>query len=145
MKRFLVCLDASPRAPGVLAAAVDWARQTGAKLQLLRVVVVEADLPPHIYSLNPDQVPYALVESAQIALTELAREIAPDLLDGVFTQVGPPWHRICEEARDRDADLVILGAHGHTAIGRMLGTTASKVVNHIDRPVLIVRPPEPPT
>lgn len=44
MKRILLCLDASPRAPGVLAAATDPALRMGARMCLLRTV----GLPPEL-------------------------------------------------------------------------------------------------
>src|SRR5260370_25478838 len=45
MKRILVALDGSPRAPAVLAAAVSRARAQGGQLVLLRTVVLPPDVP----------------------------------------------------------------------------------------------------
>ena len=39
----------------------------------------------------------------------------------------------------RAADLIVIGAHGYGRLDRLLGTTASKVVNHADRDILVVR------
>ncbi len=51
---------------------------------------------------------------------------------------------ICSVARSYDADLVVIGAHRHGFLARMLGTTAASIVNHIDRPVIVVRPTATP-
>jgi hypothetical protein len=36
----------------------------------------------------------------------------------------------------------VIGAHGYGVIDRVLGTTAVKVVNHLDRSVFVVRAPD---
>ncbi len=46
MKSILVALDDGPAAPGILEAAVDMARKTGAQVRLLRVIGVPPDLSP---------------------------------------------------------------------------------------------------
>ncbi len=139
MKRILVCLDASERAPHVLATAIDLARSTGAKVRLFRAVGLPPELPTR-YLMSGDDLPAILMEDAKKALTELSRNTPSDLLDGVYTHLGSPWDAICRAAREHDADLVVIGSHGYGALDRVLGTTAAKVVNHADRSVLIVRP-----
>ncbi len=54
---------------------------------------------------------------------------------------GNPGETIVEQAREIDADLVVLGARGHSAVDRMLlGSTSDFVATHADRSVLVVRP-----
>jgi len=139
MKRILTCLDGSQRAPYVLATAVRLARSTGAKVRLFRAVSIPSELPPRLYSVSPNDLPDILLESAKRDLAELAREVPPDLIDGIDVHVGSPWDAICTAAQAHDADLVVIGSHGYGALDRILGTTAAKVVNHIDRSVLVVR------
>ena len=43
-------------------------------------------------------------------------------------------------AEKQHADLIVIGAQGYGILDRIMGTTAAKVVNHADRPVLVVRP-----
>jgi nucleotide-binding universal stress UspA family protein len=74
-------------------------------------------------------------------LERLALTVPAENLDGVATAVGRPWSAICRAARFYDADVVVIGSHGHEALDRVLGTTAAKVVNHADRSVFIVRNP----
>ncbi|NOU31699.1 MAG: universal stress protein [Polyangiaceae bacterium] len=140
-KRILVCLDASPRAPLVLALAVEIARRHGARLVLLRVV----GLPAHV---DQDSVVHAervladeLVARAVTDLWVLAEQVPSRLFEGIDVHLGAPWDTICREAVMRDCDLVVLGSHPHSLLGRAFGNTASKVVNNCDRPVFFVRTP----
>jgi nucleotide-binding universal stress UspA family protein len=141
MKRILVCLDTSPRAPHVLDAGLDLARRTGAKVRLFRAVGLPHDVPASLYTnIRPNELAGVLLEQAKKDLTALGRDVSPELLDGIDAHVGSPWDGICRAARDYDADLIVIGSHGYSAVDRLLGTTAAKVVNHADRTVLVVRP-----
>ena len=140
MERLLVCLDASDRAPLVLATAVDLARRLGAKVRLFRAVGLPHDVPAHLYSVSPENLVGLLIDEVKKDLTVQSRDVPPELLDGVSTHVGSPWDGICRAAIEHDADLIVIGSHGYGVVDRLLGTTAAKVVNHADRPVLVVRP-----
>jgi nucleotide-binding universal stress UspA family protein len=54
--------------------------------------------------------------------------------------VGDPAEVILREASDKDVDLIVLGCHRSSALREMLlGQVHTQVINHADRPVLIVR------
>ena len=54
---------------------------------------------------------------------------------------GHPNRHIIESAKKIDADLIVLGARGHSTVARvLLGSTSDFVANHAECPVLIVRP-----
>jgi nucleotide-binding universal stress UspA family protein len=54
--------------------------------------------------------------------------------------VGDPAEVILREASDKDTDLIVLGCHRSSALREMLlGQVHTQVINHADRPVLIVR------
>lgn len=141
MKQILVCLDASLRAPLVLAAAVDLAQRTGARMSLLRAV----GLPPELNKILSVDLGANVIETLQSKAREeldiLAQDLPKALLEGIHVHVGTPWDTICREAKELDADVVVLGSHGYGGLDRLLGTTAAKVVNHCDRSVYVVRPP----
>lgn len=138
-KNLLVALDTSPRAPGVLAAAVNIARESGGQLTLFRSVGIPIDLPPEALSMSPAQLPEFLENRARQELEELVRSLPSELVRGMSVHVGVPWEAICRVAREVEADLIVLGSHGFSGIDRLIGTTASRVVNHADRSVLVVR------
>ena len=81
-----------------------------------------------------------MLVTAKRDLAELSRRIPVELLDGVITQVGVAWDAICTHAREHDVEMIVIGSHAYRFIDRIIGTTAAKVVNHADRPVLVVRP-----
>lgn len=146
MKRILVCLDASQRAPFVLSTASQLAKLIGARMHVLRAV----GIPPEMDRLMSVQAGADLVETmterAKLELKGLADD-APDApIEAFHVHLGTPWDTICREAKDLDCELVVLGSHGYSGFDRILGTTAAKVVNHCDRSVLVVRqPPLNPT
>jgi nucleotide-binding universal stress UspA family protein len=139
MNRILVCLDASKRAPFVLATAANVATRMGARLILLRTVGLPPELDQELYVKAAGDVIETMTSAARSDLETLAKA-HPDLpLDSIHVHVGTPWDTICREAKALDCDLVMLGSHGYSGFDRILGTTAAKVVNHCDRSVFVVR------
>jgi len=57
---------------------------------------------------------------------------------------GPRGHAICSAARDHDARLIVVGAHGWDRIGRLIhGSVSTYVLHHAPCPVLVVHEDEP--
>jgi nucleotide-binding universal stress UspA family protein len=78
-----------------------------------------------------------------IADLEKARAILGEL--GVHAAVrelqGDPATQILEAAAEFQPDVIVMGSHGRSAIGRlMLGSVSDKVLHHWAGAVLIVRP-----
>jgi nucleotide-binding universal stress UspA family protein len=143
MRTYLVALDHSARAPHVLATAVDLAASTGAKLVLFRAVGLPHDLPHDSYALSPDEVIDKLRERAQADLRAFAQTVPSAVPCTTRLEVGAAWQTIGSVARELGADLILIGSHGFSGVDRLLGTTASRVVNHADRSVLVVRQTSP--
>lgn len=141
MKKLLVALDGSPRARGVLDAAVALARRLDARLVLLRATAIAGELPVEAYASDPDEVARVLERRAKADLAELAAGVPSGLVAGILAVSGTPWRVIEEVARAEEADVIVIGAHGYGTLERVLGTVAAKVVNHADRTVLVVRDP----
>jgi nucleotide-binding universal stress UspA family protein len=139
MKRILVALDGSPRAPAVLAAGARLAALSGAKLVLYRAIGVPPEFPRELLDVTDARLEDVLKANAHAELDRLAAAIDPALIERITTAFATPWDGICRTAREREADLVVIGSHGYHGIDRVLGTTAAKVVNHADRNVLVVR------
>ena len=52
------------------------------------------------------------------------------------------WRTIVDEAHDRGASMVVMGSHGDTGIkAALMGSVATTVSRHADRPVMIVHAP----
>jgi universal stress protein F len=141
VKRILVALDASSRAPAVLAAAASLAKLAGAKLVLFRAIGIPPDLPKEVVVAPQLRVEDVLRAAAHADLDRLASTVDPSLIERITTELSTPWDGIVREGRKADADLIVIGSHGYGGLDRLLGTTAAKVANHADRNVLIVRTP----
>jgi nucleotide-binding universal stress UspA family protein len=139
MKRILVCLDGSPRAGEVLGSALALAKLTGAKVFLFRSIGLPSAMPAHVWALAEDNLVDALRHDAEGYLEQCAARVPPESLGGTSSTIGVPWQAVCEEARAKEVDLIVIGSHGYSAVDRLLGTTAAKIVNHADRSVFIVR------
>jgi nucleotide-binding universal stress UspA family protein len=141
MKRILVALDASSRAQGVLRAAARLAELTDAKLVVFRAIGVPPEMPREVLTITDARLDDFLRQNAHADLQRIAAEIRPALIETFATMFATGWDGICRAAREYDADLIVIGSHGYGGLDRLLGTTASKVVNHADRNVLVVRTP----
>jgi universal stress protein F len=138
MKKILVAIDASKRAPLVVAAAVKLAEAIGAKLVMYRAVTVPPDVPRELL-VSSDRLEDVLLANARTDLQRIAATLKPQLVEPSVVAFATPWDGICTAARELDVDLVVIGSHGYSGMDRVLGTTAAKVVNHADRSVLVVR------
>lgn len=139
VKRILVALDGSPRAPKVLEAAKRLAELTGAKLVLYRAITVSPDLPREALVKTDLRLEDLLVANARTDLQQIAAQIRRELVEQIVTTFATPWDGICRTAQEHDVDLIAIGSHGYGGIDRLLGTVAAKVVNHADRNVLVIR------
>lgn len=139
MKRILVGLDGSPRAPSVLDAAIAMAKAQGARLVLLRSVGLPPDVPQDFWRTTDEPLLDLLEHRAKAYLDESAGRVPRELLEGSEVKVGVPWQTVCEAARRLEVDLVVIGSHGYAGVDHLLGTTAAKIVNHAPCSVLVVR------
>lgn len=145
MKRILVGLDGSPRAPAVLDAAVALAKTQGARVVLLRSVGLPPDVPQDFWRSTDEPLLEVLKRRAKEYLDECVSKVPKESFGGVEIAVGVPWQAICEMAAAVEADVVVIGSHGYSGFDRLLGTTAAKVVNHAPCTVVVVREPQAKT
>ena len=139
MGLILVGLDGSERAPGVLKAAIELARGSGRKLVLFRSFGVPPEMPAHVWKLEEGSLLETLRSHAREYLETCASSVPSELLEEVRVEVGIAWQSACSVAQSIQADLIVVGSHGHSALDRLLGTTAAKIVNHAACSVLVVR------
>jgi nucleotide-binding universal stress UspA family protein len=58
----------------------------------------------------------------------------------VLVKVGQPGEQIAKAASSGKFDLVMMGSHGHSALGNLvMGSVATQVLAHCEVPVLLVR------
>jgi nucleotide-binding universal stress UspA family protein len=141
MKRILVALDGSPRSTTILAAAERLAGMAGAKLVLYRAIGLEVQIPREVLRVTDTTPEDILRQNARTELERIAEAIPRSMVERYVVEFATAWDGICRTAKTEDVDLVVIGSHGYGGLDRVLGTTASKVVNRIDRNVLVVRTP----
>jgi nucleotide-binding universal stress UspA family protein len=57
-------------------------------------------------------------------------------------EAGDPADVICRTAERLGSDVIVVGSHGRTGLGRLfLGSVSEHVVRHAPCPVLVVRHP----
>ena len=132
--RILVPLDQSPLGEAKLPVAMSQSRAFGAELILLHV------LPPE--ALDPTGAVSSEEARARTYLdTVAARMHAEGITAHAIVRAGQPASTIVDEARERAADLIVLGANVRTNLPRFfLGSVADEVIRNAPCPVLLVRP-----
>ncbi len=56
--------------------------------------------------------------------------------------IGPPDRTLLEYAKTRNIDLIVLGTHGRTGLGRLLmGSVAEAIVRRAECPVVTIKTP----
>ncbi len=135
----LVAVDGSPDSETVLSSALVFCSSLAARLTLLRAVVVPTVISPDVLHKPEVDLERLLVGEAERFLTDLSRRLSEDVDCEQRVRVGSAWQTIVETAESEDSDLVVLGSHSHDLLGRLLGSTTSKVVNHAKRSTLVVK------
>jgi universal stress protein F len=139
MKKILVALDASPRAPLVFEAARTLAKQLDARIVAYRAIGIPPELPRDMLAMPELTLEQSLLRNGRESLLRLVDD--DPIVEHVVVDLAIPWDGICRAALEHAVDLVVLGSHGYHGLDKLLGTTAAKVVNHTSTNVFIVRKP----
>jgi nucleotide-binding universal stress UspA family protein len=141
MKNLLVPVDLSASQPAVVAKAVELARALDGGLWLLHVAepdpgFVGYDAGPQVVR---DDVALRYREEHR-SLQHTADELRSAGVDVTALLVqGATVETILTEAERLEADLIVMGSHGHGALYQaLLGSVSSGVLSKTRRPVLIV-------
>jgi nucleotide-binding universal stress UspA family protein len=135
MKTILHPTDFSESSKWAFHLACSLARDHGARLVALHVA------PPPVYGLVLAQA----TEYEELWRT-LHKLVRPDLRIPLDYQLrhGHPVHEILRVARDIECDLIVMGMHGRTGLGRILmGSVTEEIVRRAPCPALAVRTPFP--
>jgi nucleotide-binding universal stress UspA family protein len=139
-KHILVPVDFSVLSAQAVDYAVELAKALGAKITLLHAYEPPAIGYPDTAGLALE-VAEACRRSAETALDTEARERAASGLSLTHElRQGPAWIEIVEAAKERGADLIVMGTHGRGGLSHfLLGSVAERVVRSSPIPVLTVR------
>jgi nucleotide-binding universal stress UspA family protein len=143
MKTVLAPVDFSSITQRVVEEAAVLSRVAGARLVLLNVVPP----PPMMASefAANDVAVHVLEGAKRTAIARLARLRTQLAARGItahaFHVVGLPGPRITEQAERLEADLIVIGSHGHGSIYNLLvGSTTTRVLQTASCPVVVVPP-----
>lgn len=138
-KHILVPTDFGETSARAVDVAVALARKFDSELTLYHA----SWLPPASYSAYAEGLYWPTDEMAREAKKELDLAVAKvktlyPKTDAVIGQ-GEPWQQVLTVAKDRGADLIVMGTHGRRGLSRVfLGSVAEKVVRLSPIPVLTV-------
>lgn len=139
--KILVAIDFSPITDLVLQRTKAIAIKTDAKVWITHVVAPDPDFIG--YEVGPqterDFIARKFHEK-HIALQGIAKKLKNEGLHTTpLLLQGPTTETILEEADDIDADIIIIGSHGHGMMYNIfIGSIGKEVLKHSTRPVLII-------
>lgn len=148
IQNILLATDLGPRSGDVLKHAAGFAQRFGARLHLL--TVMQSSSESSMVSLDsylPEDAIPKLREDAIQRMRERIDEILAEFGSGQPEEVvssvrileGSAADTVLAEAARLGAELIVLGSHGHSAIGEMLiGSVAHRVSVKSPVPVLLV-------
>jgi len=138
-KRILVPIDFSACSDAAIEYAISLAQSFQAQVFLMHV------LEPPAYGLDfsltypgvPVEAKQKLIEAIKQSVEKM-RKLGIDA-EGSFV-MGVPFIEIIKTAKKHEADLIIMGTHGRTALAHLLlGSTAERVIQRAHCPVLTIK------
>ena len=147
MSHILAAVDLSDVTPAVIAEAELIAKSLSCRLTLLHVserrsqefIGFPAD-SPIAFEVREKRIADQRTELQKLASELRYRGIEADSL----VVEGPPALSILRQADSLDANMIVLGTHGHGMLYHALvGNTSAEVIKESHRPVLVVPDPRP--
>jgi nucleotide-binding universal stress UspA family protein len=138
LRNILFATDLSPAAEKALPYVLALARRYDATVRTVHVV------HPDVYPLTLPET-WPLMAEAEEHVREAAKQELENKLQGIshelIFQKGPIWQTLSEIVQKNKIDLLILGTHGRSGIGKaVMGSVAEEVFRQATCPVLTVGP-----
>ena len=134
-KTIVLALDGSDGSKAAIPFARDLAHRNNSKLVIAHVeedIVGKGGGPIHA---TEDEIQAEIRKAAE----ELSNESIYTLMEMSSVILGGPARAIAAIADKVDADLIVCGSGGHSAVGGLLvGSVTQKLLHMAERPVLVV-------
>lgn len=137
--KIVLAVDGSEVSKNAVKYAIELAKQSNGMVIAIHVI------PPidvmDIETFRPEKILEGLKEEGQKMLSEVD-ELAAKAGVKVQTSIetGVPFEKIASVAETLGCDLIIMGSHGRTGIGKVLiGSVTERVISRATCPVLVVR------
>jgi nucleotide-binding universal stress UspA family protein len=127
MKKIVLGYDESEAAKRALERTAQLAKAFGSELIVTSVAPVVTSTARSGGPIDPTDTPADHVEELKHAKSYLEGE---GLQADYVAAIGHPAETIAELARDRQADLIVLGTHEPSAIARLFGQSVTDSVAH---------------
>jgi len=142
-QRILVPVDGSPTSERALQEALRLARQQSGRLELVHVLGDVRLMEANSY-INYAEMKDAMTSAGKklLAQTQMAAQQSGTAAEVKLLEAGGARiaSAIVEEARQWQADLIVIGTHGRSGFSRVLfGSVAEGVVRTAHIPVLLIR------
>jgi nucleotide-binding universal stress UspA family protein len=139
--RLLVAVDLSETSAAVLAVAIDIAVAVGAEVRSIHAAPARPSGVEHAYGLSDQE----LSQAAEKLVREQVWQTAGLDESQCVVRTDTPYKAITTEAKAWNADIIVVGSHGHVWNGRaLLGRTTARLLNHLPTSVLMVPVAPPP-
>lgn len=140
----LVATDGSKYSEAAAAESISIAKRCGASLlTVISVVPSEASSP---FDIVHSEMQKGLIAEKELQegeknvkkIKELAEKNGVKVAGLIYS--GKPYEAILEAAKEKKADLIVVGSHGRTGLKRLLmGSVTERVVGHAECAVLVVK------
>jgi nucleotide-binding universal stress UspA family protein len=145
-KHILIPTDGSPTADKAVAAGLEFARESGARVTLF-TAVPEYEMPSEAeimarqvrsiaeHNRNSEKRAHEVLAPA-----EQRAQAAGIAFDSDFVQSDRPSQAIVDAARDHGCDAIFMATHGRTGLARIWhGSETEEVLTHSAIPTLVYR------
>jgi len=142
-KNIVVATDGSHYSTAAASEAIGIAKKNGSQLTVIAVVPAELATPTDV-DFAATQRELLAEKEMQVAEKNAKAVKEAAVKEGVavqaFVMTGKPADAIIETAKEKKADLIIVGSHGRTGLERLLmGSVAERVIVLADCAVLVVK------
>lgn len=128
-------LDGSDSSDHALRHATTFAKEQGSSVRVVHVIEIFAGRGGGLVHLDEDEIKAKIEQQAQDL-----RDAGIDAeLEFHSAMAGGPAHVIAEVAARHNADLIVTGTRGHTAVaGMLLGSVAQRLLHVAHCPLLVI-------
>jgi nucleotide-binding universal stress UspA family protein len=138
LEKLLLAVDQSENSRKAVPAVVELSRAGGGNVHVLHVREIYYPVSPAVEGDSPEDA------------KQLVDDIVAELQDAEVTAEGAvrpstggsPAGAILDHAREVGAGMIVVGSHGHSALGGLLGSVAYKLTQLSTCPILVVRDEE---
>lgn len=142
-KRIIVATDGSKFSNAAVSEAIGIAKRCGSSLFVVSVIPSESESPFDIVHTEMHRDIISEKESKMAeCLVKDTKELAEK--EGISTQgfiySGKPYEAIINMAKEKHADLIVVGSHGRTGLAKLLmGSVTERVIGLSECAVLVVK------